>query len=184
MAIGFKEWEVVCRALERGEQSILLRKGGIAEGREGFRFQHREFYLFPTFFHEQAGKVRPEFADAVTSPPEAGGAGAEIEIGLRAVIDFHCVIEDWEIAASLEPFHIWRPEEIRKRFESDEAPGISLAFIRIYRLRTPWRFLNAKAYGGCRSWVDLPEPAPRFEDPVLADTAHAAVRARIEALVA
>ena len=41
-----------------GEQSIILRKGGIAEGRQGFSFRHREFFLFPTFFHEQVAKVR------------------------------------------------------------------------------------------------------------------------------
>ena len=35
---GFKEWTLICDALGRGEQSIILRKGGIAEGRAGFRF--------------------------------------------------------------------------------------------------------------------------------------------------
>ena len=49
---------MVCDALGRGEQSIILRKGGIAEGRKGFSFRHREFFLFPTFFHEQVTKVR------------------------------------------------------------------------------------------------------------------------------
>src|SRR5690348_2515020 len=57
-SVGFKEWSLVCDALGRGEQSIILRKGGIAEGGKGFSFQHREFFLFPTFYHEQAAKVR------------------------------------------------------------------------------------------------------------------------------
>jgi hypothetical protein len=52
-SVGFKEWALVCEALGTGRQSIILRKGGIAEGRDGFSFQHREFFLFPTFFHEQ-----------------------------------------------------------------------------------------------------------------------------------
>src|SRR5213082_2938121 len=54
---GFKEWSLVCDALGRGRQSVILRKGGIAEGRGGFSFRHREFFLFPTFFHEQIAKV-------------------------------------------------------------------------------------------------------------------------------
>jgi hypothetical protein len=37
-SIAFKEWAIVCEALGRGGQSIILRKGGIAEGREGFSF--------------------------------------------------------------------------------------------------------------------------------------------------
>ena len=57
-SVGFKEWSVVCEALGRGLQSIILRKGGIAEGRAGFSFQQREFFLFPTHFHEQLEKVR------------------------------------------------------------------------------------------------------------------------------
>src|SRR5271163_3110147 len=56
MSIGFKEWTLICEALGSGAQSIILRKGGIAEGRAGFRFQHDEFFLFPTLFHEQAAK--------------------------------------------------------------------------------------------------------------------------------
>ena len=59
-SVGFKEWALVCEALGRGEQTILLRKGGLAEGREGFGFRHEEFFLFPTFFHEQVVKVRTQ----------------------------------------------------------------------------------------------------------------------------
>ena len=43
MSFGFKEWTLICDALGRGEQSIIMRKGGIAEGRAGFRFEHPEF---------------------------------------------------------------------------------------------------------------------------------------------
>jgi hypothetical protein len=32
-SVGFKEWAIVGEALGRGRQSIILRKGGIAEGR-------------------------------------------------------------------------------------------------------------------------------------------------------
>jgi len=33
LAQAFKEWAVICRALAVGKQSLLLRKGGIAEPR-------------------------------------------------------------------------------------------------------------------------------------------------------
>ena len=73
---GFKEWALVCDALGRGEQSIILRKGGIAEGRTGFRFQHDEFLLFPTLFHEQVARLKlpPE------TPLPARAAEGQIEI--------------------------------------------------------------------------------------------------------
>ena len=44
-------------ALGRGEQIVILRKGGIAEGRGGFRAEHDRFWLFPTRFHQQSEGV-------------------------------------------------------------------------------------------------------------------------------
>ncbi|MFM8364659.1 MAG: DUF1802 family protein, partial [Verrucomicrobiota bacterium] len=55
--VAFKEWAIVCEALGEGKQSLLVRKGGIAEGRDGFAFRHREFFLFPTAFHAQREKT-------------------------------------------------------------------------------------------------------------------------------
>ena len=49
---------MVCEALDRGHQTIILRKGGIHEGRAGFAFDHKEFFLFPTLFHEQEKHLR------------------------------------------------------------------------------------------------------------------------------
>ncbi len=69
-SIGFKEWAMVCEALARGRQSLIVRKGGIAEGREGFSFKHEEFHLFPTWFHEQAEKVN---ATGLAMPEQASG---------------------------------------------------------------------------------------------------------------
>jgi hypothetical protein len=63
--IGFKEWQVVCDALADGTQSIILRKGGIHEGRQGFSFAHDSFFLFPTRFHAQAEHVREGQVDSL-----------------------------------------------------------------------------------------------------------------------
>ena len=49
---ALKEWAVVCRALEEGRQTVLLRKGGILEFREGFEVKHDRFMLFPTYEHQ------------------------------------------------------------------------------------------------------------------------------------
>jgi hypothetical protein len=57
--VAFKEWEIVVDALGRGEQILLLRKGGIHEGRGGFRPEHRRFLLFSTHYHQQRESVVP-----------------------------------------------------------------------------------------------------------------------------
>ena len=166
-SIGFKEWALVCEALGRGEQTVLVRKGGIAEGRDGFAFQHREFFLFPTFFHGQLTMLR---GDNTALPHRDDGS---VEINFFARVEQAELVSEWDVAAALEPFHRLTPELVRERFEYDAAPGIHVAFVRIWRLATAWTFPDEKRFGGCRSWVTLPElPESIQMDPVLTDAEH------------
>jgi hypothetical protein len=165
-SIGFKEWAMVCEALGGGGQSIILRKGGIAEG-DGFSFQHREFFLFPTWFHEQPEKVRR--SDIQISEPAAD----KIEVKYFARLEFARLISSWATAEALEPWHILRPEVVRERFDYDQAPGLHVGFVRMFRVFPVWTFPNEKNYGGCRSWVKLPEsPGELHLEPILSDAEH------------
>ena len=180
MSIGFKEWTLVCDALGRGEQSIIIRKGGIAEGRAGFRFEHPRFYLFPTLFHEQAAKLK--------LPPETALPAArdddQIEIKYQAEVEWTEDITDLEVVRALAPFHIWRDEVIEERFRYSEKEGVSLALVRIARLTPSFLFPNSPRFGGCRSWVNLPErPAAGVVEPVLGDAAHGEREQQIRAVL-
>jgi hypothetical protein len=176
-SVGFKEWAIVCEALGRGEQSVILRKGGIAEGRAGFIFEHREFFLFPTFFHEQVEKTR---SVGVEVPQQRAG---EIEIGYFAKLEFSAVVTSWEIAAALEPFHVLQREVVRERFDYDQAPGIHVAFVRVFRLAPRWIIEDAPRYGGCRSWVKLPPPAEELKlEAVVSDEVHLSREEALQAL--
>src|SRR5262245_60488062 len=138
--IGFKEWALVCEALGDRRQTVIIRKGGIAEGRDGFAFRHHEFFLFPTFFHEQANLVRDPVA--VLPWPLAN----EIEIRYFARVKQAQVITDWEEVVALEPCHILQESVVRERFEANNAPGIHVAWVETFRLDPVWRFPDAKAY--------------------------------------
>jgi hypothetical protein len=157
MAIAFKEWSLVCEALGGGEQSVILRKGGIAEGKSGFGFEHGEFYLFPTWFHGQIDKVRK--ADAVL--PEQ--APDEVTISHAAVIEWSGRIEDKDAAHRLEELHVLDASVIEERFVYDTKSGslggngIHVAFVRVYRLEPATTLPMEKGFGGCRSWIELPE---------------------------
>ena len=50
---SLKEWANVIEALGRGEEIILIRKGGIADPH--FGVEADRFYLYPTFFHQAEG---------------------------------------------------------------------------------------------------------------------------------
>ncbi len=169
MSTGFKEWTLICDALGRGEQSVILRKGGIAEGRAGFRFQHDDFLLFPTLFHEQVSKLKLP----PTTPLPATRGDEMIEVRYRVQVEWTRDVTDWEIVQRLAPFHLWQPAEIEKRFRQDDTPGVSLAFVRASRLSQPFVFPDAPAYGGCRSWVKLPDlPAAITASPAIDEAVH------------
>ena len=181
MNIGFKEWALVCAALGRGEQSIILRKGGIAEGRAGFRFQHPEFLLLPTLFHEQAAKLRVP-AETLLPAPRADG---QLEVRFTARVEWTEDVCDWEKVRALAPFHIWNESEIEKRFRQDEKQMVSLAFVCVQRLSEPFIFPDSPRYGGCRSWVELPAPPAQIARlDVLDDTTHRAREMAIRSALA
>jgi hypothetical protein len=166
---AFKEWTLICDALGHGGQSIILRKGGIAEGRAGFRFQHPEFLLFPTLFHEQAAKLR---VPAETPLPAPRGDG-QLEIRFAARVEWTQDMTDWEKVRALAPFHIWQESEIEKRFRQDDKLMVSLAFLRVQRLSEPHVFPDAPRYGGCRSWIEAPDlPGHITRANILDDTTH------------
>ena len=174
-SIGFKEWALVCEALGEGKQTILLRKGGLTEGRDGFQFSHGEFFLFPTFFHEQIGKIRA--ADAVIPEAEAG----QIEIRFFARMEAARIVTALDRAEALEPFHILQRSVVRERFDYDEVPGVHGAFVRIFRLQPTWQLPDSKSYGGCRSWVRLPEPSSKVRyERVVSDAEHARRRQQFD----
>ena len=174
--VGFKDWSLVCDALGHGRQSLILRKGGIAEGRQGFRFKHGAFFLFPTQYHQQAERVRPEELarlQLATPPPPEG----TVAVRLFFALEWAEWSDDRATLARLEPFHVWRDDVVQERFDYDEPPGIQCAFGRVYRLEPTWTFPDRPSYGGCRSWITLPGfPADRHSlEPVLTDAQHAAV---------
>jgi hypothetical protein len=175
MSIGFKEWALVCQELAAGRQSIILRKGGIAEGREGFRFLHADFLLFPTLFHEQVSKLR--LPSETPLPQPAPGVHS---LTHQVFVEWTRDLTDWTQIQRLAPFHIWTEQVIRERFEYEEKRAVSLAFVRVSRLSQPLVFPDAPRYGGCRSWVQIPELSPSDSlEPVLGEPAHKAVEAAL-----
>lgn len=181
--IGFKEWQVVCDALASGRQSILLRKGGIHEGRQGFSFAHESFFLFPTRFHALADQVRE---GEVKVLPE-WQPGDTIRITHHADAEWAITLTDWEKVAALESLHIYSEQTVRDRFDWEgkgmASGSIHVALIRVRKLATPWEFPYEAKYGGCRSWLNLPEPPAGWQEfiqPVLDDDTFRALDEKVK----
>ncbi len=184
-AIGFKEWSFVCDSLTQGVQTLVLRKGGIHEGRGGFEWKHRGFFLFPTWFHHQAEKLRwvPEKAQRAFPPEEER---TSVDIDGYATLEQVWKVTDWDRVEALRSEHIWNDDVVRERFVYDDESCLHIALVRAYRLPQRWSFPYSKSYGGCRSWVTLPEEGLTLLDgatPALSDAAWQESAARLHAIL-
>ena len=173
ISFGFKEWALVCASMLRGETSLIFRKGGIAEGRDGFRFQHDQFFLFPTFFHEQANRLRTDTPVPEPKPDIVVFSG-------YIQVEFTRWIDNLSLLEPLSDLHILTPEVLEQRFAYDDPKGLHLAMIRVFRITPEWKLPFQKSFGGCRSWVELPvAPAELRFLPVIGDAEQAARRERV-----
>ncbi len=168
---AFKEWAAVVAALGAGAQTLILRKGGIAEGRGGFDpTRAARFWLFPTAFHAQREKLKPAaapFFPAEASAPSASSASSALAptATLSAYADLieHRFLTAWDAVAALDPHHLWTEAAVRERHAWSQPAGLHLLVVRVYRLHTPVGLPAGLDLGGCKSWIDLPlgDPAAR-----------------------
>jgi len=184
MLPALKEWDVVCEALGSGRQVVVIRKGGIAEGKDGLRFEHDEFVLLPTFFHQQSERVVPE-ADFAARQEDREGERESVEVRHAATLVWHKLVTDRAVLGRLQAFHILTPEEVETRFVQKPAPGVQVALLRVYRLDPPQRVAWQKSFGGCRSWAEMDadlESCSRVS--VLSDERFAELERELHAILA
>src|ERR1041385_7305373 len=169
MRIAFKEWAVDVDGLGRGDQIIVLRKGGISEGRSGFQMEHNRFFLFPTMFHQQRESVQSAAQlryDALA--PKLSPDFVRIEIFVE-VVDWK-LLDSLDAALRLRGQHIWREEVIRNRFGWGKSESIYALAVRAFRLPLPAELPMRAEYSGCKSWIECDEPiSPDGAQPVLTD---------------
>jgi hypothetical protein len=167
--VALKEWAVTCHMLASGRQIVLVRKGGIREPARGFDVEHREFFLFPTYFHERpedldepARAVLPEIA---REAPPAG----ELRLTLYATVAHVTEVLALESLRALQGQHALAWPAVESRFQY-RRPGLHLIALRVHRLARPVVVPNLARYDGCRSWVALDHALPVLDaEPVLDD---------------
>ena len=170
MKSAFKEWAVVVDALGRGDQILILRKGGISEGRGGFQIDHEQFWLFPTLFHQQAESVilpagvGHSLLETLRSDP------SKLPVQYLARVHAWTRLSSLKSALSLTGQHIWKEEVISQRFDWGRDQSIAALLVRIYRVPEPILLPLMPSYGGCKSWIEFEVDLPTREaEPVLSD---------------
>ncbi|HUP44410.1 MAG TPA: DUF1802 family protein [Thermoanaerobaculia bacterium] len=135
---ALKEWSSVIEALGRGEQVVLVRKGGLADPE--FGLEAKAFYLYPTYFHQGETEARPSVT--VTHWAEAVRTWR---------------VSDVEQLGRMETLVTIPREtlETRYRFRPDQA--LHVIGVRVWQLERPVEVKFQEKYAGCLSWVSVDE---------------------------
>jgi hypothetical protein len=160
---------------------VLFRKGGINE--KGFWVEANEFFLFPTYFHQNREKVRPEFRDEFDvamkdAPPE----GTLRIPALARVVDAIPVRRNEGVYA-LEDLHPYTRDQIDLRLEFRPKKPLVLLAVETIPLARAVDVPVLERYAGCSSWVPLDIGPTQASTPVLPRAQVKAVADRVREAV-
>ena len=135
---ALKEWSNVVAALGRGEQVILIRKGGIAD--PSFGVEAERFYLYPTYFHQGESDQRPS-----------------VTITHWCEVARTWTVRDAEQLARLEPLVVIPRETLDARYRFRPDQSLYILGVRTFALLHPVEIKFNEIYAGCKSWVSVDE---------------------------
>jgi hypothetical protein len=151
---ALKEWATVIKALENGNQTLLLRKGGILETASGFELEAKKFALFPTYEHQDTTSLKSQYysylADARENQPKEG---------INRISSIAEVVEERDIVSmekieQLSPFHIWSDSYIVERMNWMPSKPMKAIFLKVSKI-IPMEISVLPDYHGCKSWIEL-----------------------------
>ena len=167
---ALKEWAIVGQALAQSRQIVLLRKGGLLDEDGHFALEHSQFWLLPTWLHQERGLVKTAHQDLWDLTPRAPDENAKIAY-LR---QFARVERVWKLDESadralLEVPHIWSAHYLDLRFAYQSDKTLLCAALRVYLADEPIRYELREQDLGCRSWVELASPMGAQVRPAIGD---------------
>ena len=171
--IALKEWATVLEAMARGEQLVLIRKGGLIEPGSGFELAAPVFLFYPTFEHQAVQYLRPEFRHyfdeavkhrlpALSAVPsgtgQAGAPEGQVRMDLIGLAVSSVQSNDPSIVERLSRFHIYNEVFLNQRLKWQPDQPLTIVVVRAFRLAASRLLPVVPRYAGCKSWVDLESP--------------------------
>jgi hypothetical protein len=168
---ALKEWAIVCKALESGNQILSFRKGGIMEFRNGFELKFKNFFLSPTFEHQAKESIRMDYHTTLDELDRKNGldnnktlpdSNKTIEITSFVEITHFSEVPDLDTLKKLENFHIWTDDYLKSRFDYNPKKPLYLLLLRVYKLNNPIKLMNKPEWIGCKSWIQIDSHDPNL----------------------
>lgn len=183
--LSLKEWAVAIKALGEGKQIITVRKGGLYEETREFKLENNTFYLYPTYEHQKAEMVKPEYHAMLDATLEGWSLEKPtVEVEYFAEITDDVELMDEEKLRALGAYHIWTDNFADVRLHWKKKQPLHILFARVYRLENPIELSIDESYKGCKSWHHLlTEVKQGGFSPVLADAEYEQQRAEIMELL-
>lgn len=157
--LALKEWSIVCRALENGRQSILLRKGGILEYKEGFEISQKIFLLYPTLEHQSREYLQQDYLQEIELLIKNNGPNFVQDkintITILARIEGMQEFNDETKLSKLEKYHIWNEKYVNMRMSYNPKKPMNALLLRIYKLPEPISVKVNPEWAGCKSWINI-----------------------------
>ena len=151
---ALKEWATVITALENGDQTVLLRKGGILETASGFKVEEKKFLLYPTFEHQDNASLKSQFfrylADVREQKPKEGTN----RITSYAEVLAHADVSSMHKIEELSDFHIWSDSYMVERMNWLPQKPMTAIFLKVYKI-SPREIPVLQEFEGCKSWIDI-----------------------------
>jgi len=158
--IALKEWAVTVKALDEGEQILLLRKGGIREEGKDFRVLYPEFLLYPTYEHQKEDLLKKGHHKHLQQVLSQAPKQDPIPLTHWAKVEEVIELSAQEEVDTLLPYHVWTQDYAQKRLHWKPRHPLSIMLLRVYRLEEARSVPYLPEYGGCKSWVQFSEEVP------------------------
>ena len=181
---ALKEWATVLEAMARGEQLVLIRKGGLIEPGSGFEVVSPSFVFYPTFEHQTVNYLRAPYQRYVEDARQRRAPEGRVRLELFGVAVSSRPSDDPAIVDRLSAFHAYNEAFVHQRLKWQPDQPLTIVIVRVFRLAAPQVLTAIPRYAGCKSWVDLESPVSlEGSRPVLDEAAFQQRTAILTALL-
>ena len=174
-SLALKEWAVAVKAMSKGEQILIPRKGGIHRADKEFRVVHPEFLLYPTYEHQRSELVQTTSHLDLERTLVENQNPKLIEFSYWCKVTDKFEVSEQHVLDDIAPYHIWTSDYASKRLRWRPKQPLTIALLRMYSMARPQSLRVLDEYGGCKSWVELEQEVHLGEmTPVLSDEEYEA----------
>lgn len=170
---ALKEWGVTVDALLRGDQVLIVRKGGIGE--KTFSLPHPRFFLFSTYAHQRPELVDLAFRDRFAASLDRRDEPDRLPLPAYAEIAVSFPVTEQAQLDAIDHLHILTSDYAAERLRWRRKHPLWAVALRVWRVAQPPVLTVTDDHLGCVSWVTLPESiqagemAPALDDAAFAD---------------